>query len=155
MGCRALLQGIFLTQGSNLRLLCLLHWQVSSLPPACSLGPNYCVRHGAWPLYVLAFHCELVMQILVPVPYMSFRKDERLVSCRISAGLRMKGFPGGSDRKESTCSVGDTGDLGSIPGSGRPPGRGHGYLLQYPCLENPMDRGAWWATVYRVTKSRT
>ena len=44
---------------------------------------------------------------------------------------------------------------GSSPGSGRSPGGGHGNLLQYPCLENPMDRGAWRATVHRVAKSRT
>ena len=50
------------------------------------------------------------------------------------------GFPGGSDGKESACNVGD---LGLIPGLGRSPGEGHGYLLQYSCLENPMDRGAW------------
>ena len=45
--------------------------------------------------------------------------------------------------------------MGSIPGSGRPPGEGHGYPLQYSCLGNPMDRGAWWATVHGVTKSWT
>ena len=45
-------------------------------------------------------------------------------------------------------------DLGSIPGSGRPPGEGNGNPLQDPCLENPMDRGAWWATVHGVTESR-
>ena len=62
------------------------------------------------------------------------------------------GFPGGSDGKESVCSMGD---LGSIPGSGRSPGEGNGNPLQYPCLENPMDRGAWQATVHGVPKSRT
>ena len=54
--------------------------------------------------------------------------------------------------KEITCNVGD---LGSIPGSGRSPGGGHGNPLQYSCLENPMDRGAWWATVHAISKSRT
>ena len=54
--------------------------------------------------------------------------------------------------KESVCNVGD---LGSIPGLGKPPGGGHGNPLQSSCLENPMDRGAWWATVHRVEKSRT
>ena len=57
------------------------------------------------------------------------------------------GFPGGSDGKESACSVGDP---GSIPGLGRSTGDGYGYPLQYSCLENSMDRGAWWATVYGV-----
>ena len=49
----------------------------------------------------------------------------------------------------------DTGDVGLIPGSRRSPGEGHDNLLQYSCLENPMDRGAWRATVHRVTKSQT
>ena len=56
------------------------------------------------------------------------------------------GFPGGSDGKECAC---DARDLGLIPGSGRSPGEGDGYPLQYSCLENPMDRGAWRATVQR------
>ena len=54
------------------------------------------------------------------------------------------GFPGGSDGKESAC---DAGDPSSIPGSGRSPGEGNGNPLQYSCLQNPMDRGAWRATV--------
>ena len=62
------------------------------------------------------------------------------------------GFPGGSDSKESACNVGDS---GSIPGSGRSPGEGNGNTLQCSCLENPMDGGAWWATVLGVAKSRT
>ena len=48
---------------------------------------------------------------------------------------------------------GDVGDMGSIPGSGRSPGESNGYPLQYSCLENPMDGGAWWAAVHGVTKS--
>ena len=62
------------------------------------------------------------------------------------------GFPAGSEVKASACNAGD---LGSIPGSGRSPGEGNGNPLQYSCLENPMDGGAWWATVHGVTKSRT
>ena len=61
----------------------------------------------------------------------------------------MKGFPGGSDSKES---VHNAGDPGSIPGFGRSPGEGNGYPLQYSFLENPIDRGSWWATVHGVTK---
>ena len=60
--------------------------------------------------------------------------------------------PLGSGGKESAC---DVGDLGSIPGSGRSPGEGIGYPLQYSCLENSMDRGAWWATVHAAAKSQT
>ena len=50
---------------------------------------------------------------------------------------------------------GDIRDRGSIPGSGRSPGGGHGNPLEYSCLENPMDRGVWWATGHRVAKSQT
>ena len=78
--------------------------------------------------------------------------------------LRYQKFPGGSEVKASACNAGD---LGSIPGLGRSPGEGNGNPLQYSYLENPMDGGAWWATVHmvakrawwatvhRVTKSRT
>ena len=62
------------------------------------------------------------------------------------------GFPGGSYGKASVCNAGNP---GSIPGSGRSPGEGNGNPLQYSCLENPMDRGAWQATVLGVTKSQT
>ena len=57
--------------------------------------------------------------------------------------------------KESACKAGATGDAGWIPGSGRSLGGGHGNPLQYSCLENPMDRGAWWVTVHEVAKSQT
>ena len=62
------------------------------------------------------------------------------------------GFLGGSVGKESACSAGD---LGSVSGLGRSAGGGHGDPLQYCCLENPMDRGAGWITVYGVAKSQT
>ena len=61
-------------------------------------------------------------------------------------------FPGGSDGKESACNAGH---LGSIPGLGRSPGEENGYQFQYFCLENPMDRGPWWATFHRIAKSWT
>ena len=61
-------------------------------------------------------------------------------------------FPVGSDSNES---AGNAGDLGSIPGLGRTPGGGHGNPLQYSCLENSMDRGAWRATEHRVTRNQT
>ena len=59
------------------------------------------------------------------------------------------GFPGGSVVKNPSASAGD---MGPIPGSGRPPGEGSGNLIQYSYLGNSADRGAWWATVYRVAK---
>ena len=61
------------------------------------------------------------------------------------------GFPGGSDVKESAWK----GDMDSIPGLGRSPGEGNGYPLQYSCLDNSMDRGAWWAIVHGAAKSWT
>ena len=66
--------------------------------------------------------------------------------------LSNMGFPGGSDGKESDYNAGD---LGSVPKLGRSPGGGHGNPFQYSPLENPMDRGASWATVHGVTKSQT
>ena len=64
----------------------------------------------------------------------------------------MIGLPWWLSGKESTYNAGDA---GLIPGSGRSPGEGNGNSLQYSCLENPMDRGAWWATVHGVAKSQT
>ena len=66
-------------------------------------------------------------------------------SLNFGAMLYNMGFPGGSDGKESSCNVGD---LGLIPGWGKSPGEGHGNPLQYSCLDNPMERGAWWTTVH-------
>ena len=63
-----------------------------------------------------------------------------------------KSFPHSSVGKESACNAGD---LGLIPGLGRSPGEGNGNPLQYSCLENPMDRGAWQVIVHGVAKSRT
>ena len=62
------------------------------------------------------------------------------------------GFPGGSDSKESACNAGDP---SSVPGLGRSPGEGNGNPLQYSCLDNPMDRGAWRAIVHGLAKSQT
>ena len=86
-------------------------------------------------------HTKLTkIQVLVflPLPFLHFLDKSYL--------------PVGSDGKESAC---NTGDPGSIPGSGRSPGEGNGNPLQYFCLENSMDRGAWWATVHVVAKSWT
>ena len=66
-----------------------------------------------------------------------------------------EGFPVGASGKEYACNAGVTDDLGSIPGSERSLGEGNGNPLQYSCLENPMDRGAWWVTVHGFAKSWT
>ena len=72
--------------------------------------------------------------------------------CLMYWEISLRRFPGGSDGKVSACNAGD---LGSIPGLGRSPGEGNGNPLQYSHLENPMDGGAWRATVREVAKSRT
>ena len=66
--------------------------------------------------------------------------------------VKITNLTGGSEVKASACNVGE---LGSIPGSGGPPGEENGNPLQYSCLENPMDGEAWWATIHRVAESRT
>ena len=73
-------------------------------------------------------------------------------------GLQIKiklGFPSGSVGKEFTSNAGDRRDVGLILGSGKPPGGGNGNAFQYSSLGNPTDRGAWWAMVHGVAKSRT
>ena len=72
----------------------------------------------------------------------------------ILSGARPLGLPQWLSGKESACSAGDTGDLGSISEFGRSSGGGHGNPLQYSHLENPMDRGGWRAAVHRVEKSQ-
>ena len=67
----------------------------------------------------------------------------------------LEGFPDGTVVKNLPASEGDKRDVSSSPGCGRSPGEGNGNPLQWSCLENPMDRGAWWATVRRVAKSWT
>jgi len=69
--------------------------------------------------------------------------------------IQLAGLPWWLSGKDSTCNAEDVGDMGSIPGSGRSPGGGHGNPLQDSCLENPMDAGSWRATVHRVAKSGT
>ena len=77
-----------------------------------------------------------------------FRNEIILITSRL-------GFPGAARGEEPTCQCRRISEAGSIPGSGRSPGGRHGNPLQYSCLENPMDRRGWQATVQRVAKSRT
>ena len=73
----------------------------------------------------------------------------------MASGEDELGFPHGSVVKNPPSNTGDSGDLGSIPGSGRSPGGGNGNPLHYSCMENLMGRGAWRATVHRISKGRT
>ena len=82
-------------------------------------------------------------------------EEVRLEPWVISEFLRKKGLEVALVVKNPPANAGDTGDVGLIPGSGRSAGGGNDNLLQYSCLENPMDRGAWQATMYGVAKSQT
>ena len=131
MGCHALLQGIFPTQGLNPRLLCLLHWQEGSL----SLMPPG--KPSSSLLEIARFWLLL-----------SSQQQE----VNVDSWQRPRALPKVVQCKESTCHCRR---LKSNPGLERFPGAENGSLLQYSCLESAMDRGAWWATVHGVTKSQT
>ena len=125
VGCHFLLQGIFLIQRLNLGL------------PHCRQILDHLSHQGS--------------QLITDMVSAKFLWHQG--SLLIFAGpYSWKGFPAGSDGKESACKAGD---LGLIPGLGRSPREGNGYPLQYSCLGNSMHRGAWQSTVYGVTKSRT
>ena len=107
-------------------------------------------------------HC-VVMEVKLDLQWWSFHniykywmsvyiRNKCNVVCQFSQLIINGGFPGSSIGKESACSAKDP---GSIPGSGRSPGEGNSNPLQDSCLENPMNRGAWWATVHGVTRVRT
>ena len=85
----------------------------------------------------------------------TFPADDCAFKERFGSRKPKLGFPGGVVIKNLPASAGDIRDAGSIPGLGRFPGEGNGNPLQYPCLENFTDRGAWWATVRSITKSQT
>ena len=84
---------------------------------------------------------------------MTVSNNTVLFTWKLEENRSWKGFPGGSGVKNLPANTGDTRDTCSIPGLGRPPGGGNGNPLQYSCLKNPMDRGAWQATVHGVAKS--
>ena len=122
---------------------------------AQSWCPSQCCSASEWTSQAGPGTLDLSSQLYFTVPPSSSSSATVLVSFFFSLSLFFQftwGFPGGSDSKESACSAGDP---GSIPGLERSPGVGHGSALQYYCLENLMDRGAQWAAVHRVAKSRT
>ena len=103
------------------------------------------------PLWILnAVTSSLLVSIVVSIPT-CHEGDGGLIP-QWGRVQNLLDFPGGSDGKASAYHVGEP---GSIPGFGRSPGEGNGNPLQYSCLENPMDGGAWWAAVHGVTKSQT
>ena len=84
--------------------------------------------------------------------FFTTESSQKPILCIVMCICQSLGFPGGSDGKESAC---NTGDLGSAPGLGRSPGKGDNSPLQYSCLENSMDRGAWQPIAHGVAKSWT
>ena len=126
------------------------------------------VRQGEWPT-----NCKYCSESIGPTfrPFCTHSPpvDAETVSpCRCVGARNKRGFPGEGGcpslstssqvalvEKNSPANAGDLRDMGSIPGSGRPPGGEHGSPLQYSCLENPMDRGAWRAIVHGVARSQT
>ena len=107
---------------------------------------DYCL-----PQYFSSFASMRAVLLLCSLPFsLLFHLEFKLFYFQLSQLLNLD-FPGSSNGKESACNAGDP---VSIPGWGRSPG-GNGNPLQYSCLENPLERGAWWATVPRVAQSQT
>ena len=101
-----------------------------------------CIKFCQWHVEVLVF--LLARHVLSCLTAPSLGLSQYCIRCSAN------GLPGGSDSsKESTCNAGDP---SLIPGSGRSPGERNGNSLQCSCLENPMDRGTWWATIHRISK---
>ena len=116
------------------------------------------VRHD-WATFTFTFNVVSYMCSVSPLDFFStpsFNCEDKSLMVLLHSGNtylnRLGLLVGGSDSKASACNAEDP---GSIPGLGRSPGEGNGNLLQYSCLENPMDGGAWWATVHVVTESDT
>ena len=103
-----------------------------------------CPSKNGISIHVWAMNCAV--SVFLHISWMFLCLHLKLASWSSQMGLVVKNLP---------AIAGDARDSGSIPGSGRCPGGGHGSPLQYFCLENPMDRGAWWATVHGVTESDT
>ena len=137
----------------------ILHGVDCSLRPAESFCKKLCSWLHVFPLHQNHVYTDLLtchfgavsksyLWCCLPGCSPHFAPDETwLATLKINLYI-----PGGSEVKASACNVGD---VGLIPGSGRFPGEGNGNPLQYSCLENPMDGGAWWATVHGIPKSWT
>ena len=125
-----------------------------SLSRVCFFATLWTATHQA-PLS-MGFSRQKYWRGLVPIPFSRRSSLLRLLTCICcllywQAGSLLLAPPGGLDSKESACIAAD---LWLIAGSETSSGEGKGYPLQYSCLENPMDRGAWWATVHGVPKSQ-
>ena len=122
--------------------------------------------HGDFPGRNTGVGCHALLQGIFPTPgsnpgFLHCRQvlyhlshQGSPVTFKGLTNVNTGGFLDGTSGKKKTY-LANAGNAGWIPGLGRSPGEGHGNPLQYSCLETPMDRGAWWATLHRVTKSRT
>ena len=148
---RALVSTFCFSCPEDLRHSLLLSWSFNS-----------CLLAFLWvPVAVLLFRSPFLLWVLLCTQSILLPLETQFGIWEVQSKFRKSttsgaylvswGFPGGSDDKGSVCNVRDP---GSIPGLGRYPGEGNGSPLQYSCLENPMDRGAWQATVHRVTQSQ-
>ena len=132
---------IFMDQGWN---PCVLHWQVDSLPLSYQGSSHLTFNFLSWVFYFFQLSWWILDKYncayLKYVTWWLHFKD---------LAVSILGFPGGSVLKNLPASAGD---MGSIPGSGGSPGGENANPLQYSCLENPMDRGAWQAIVHGIAK---
>ena len=114
-----------------------------------------CGRENSSLNSVLPLASQVILNIGPEQPHLNASMARDSDQCgNWESPILLLGFPSGSVVNNLPASAGDI-DVGSSPGSGRFPGGGNGNPLQYSCLENPKDGGAWWATVHRVAKSQT
>ena len=123
----------------------------SSFRPSPDTPQRWCPFAGLCVSAPCQYHPEPPLIALLS-DYINSLSLPPCAACLSSFTQQVMCFPAGSDSKESACNAGDP---VSIPDLGRSPGEGKGNPRQYSCLENPMDGGAWWATVHGVTKSQT
>ena len=147
----------------NVSSLCITHWQKEWIAFFYWILTWSFHQHlqsimwWAWARYIGKnewYHCLSTCIFLVNLAKRLYQW--RLISKKVNGSYNLLlSFLGGSVVKNPPASVGDTGEVGLIPGPGRSLRMGNGNPLQYSCLGNPMDRGAWWATVNGVSKNRT
>ena len=139
-------------QVSIQKLSCLYHWLVNfTFILAMEISLFHSDFLGLLPI-LLNYGPFFGDDIICLIPKYHFILLDLKLYYKYHPSYFVVGFPGSSDGKEFACNVGD---LGLTPVSGRSPGKGYGNPFQYSCLENPMDRRIWWATVHGVTKNWT
>ena len=129
-------------------------WESTSSQASVHISPLTSVHLRIYFSYILFFKIcfNFFPSFFIFTTFLIFKCCLKIYAYFYDSLFRMKGFPGGSDVKETACSAGDP---GWIPGLRRSPGEENGYPLQYSCPEHPMDRGASRATVRGVAKSET